>query len=78
MVFGLAFLTVFTIDSGPGGHFALHFKIKSFNRAENRRRKNCRSKVLGFGFSGTVLGLSGAVFEAVNKVPRAPGNQQVL
>ena len=73
VVFDLTFLTVFTMDSAPGGHFALYFTIKSLNRAENRRRKRCRSKVLGFGLSGTVLGRSGAVCEALKKAPRTYG-----
>ena len=63
-------MTVFKMDSAPGGHFALYFMIKSLNRAENRRRKRCRSKVLGFELSGTVLGRSGTVCEALKKVPR--------
>ena len=60
-------MTVFKMDSAPGGHFALYFTL---NRDENRRRKRCRSKVLGFELSGTVLGRSGTVCEALKKVPR--------
>ena len=70
MVFGLAFLTVFAMDSAAGGHFALYFIIKSLHHAENRRRKRCRSQVLGLGVSGTVLELIGAFFEALKKAPR--------
>ena len=73
VVFDLTFMTVFTMDSAPGGNFALYFTMKSLNRAENRRRKRCRSKVLGFGLSGTVWGRSGAVFEALKKAPRTYG-----
>ena len=73
VVFDLTFLTVFMMDSAPGGHFALYFTIKSLNRAENRRRKRCRSKVLGLGLSGTALGRSGPVFGALKKAPRAYG-----
>ena len=53
-----------------GVHFALHFTIKSLNRAENRRRKRNRSKVLGFGASEPVLERSGAVFVPLKKAPR--------
>ena len=51
----------------------MHFIIKSLNRAENRRRKRNRSKVLGFGASGPVLERSGAVFIPFKKAPRAYG-----
>ena len=74
VVFDLTFLIVFTMDSAPGGHFALYFRMKSLNRVENRRRKRCRSKVLGFGLSGAVLGRSGPVCEALKKVPRTYGD----
>ena len=66
------------MDSAPGGHFALYFTIKSLNRAENRRRKRCRSKVLGFGLSGTVLGRSGAVCEVLKKLPGRPAPPENL
>ena len=61
------------MDSAPGGHFALYFMIESLNRAENRRRKRNRSKVLGFGASGPVLKRSEAVFGALKKAPRTYG-----
>ena len=73
MVFDLTFLTVFTMDSAPEGHFALYFRRKSLNRAENRRRKRNRSKVLGFGASGRVVERSEAVFGALKKAPRTYG-----
>ena len=61
------------MDSVPGGHFELYFMINSLNRAENRRRKRCHSRVLGFGLSGTVWGRSGAVSGTLKKVPRTYG-----
>ena len=48
----------------------MYFTRKSLNRVENRRRKRCRSKVLGFGASGRVLERSEAVFGALKKAPR--------